>query len=72
MTKRNVIDELIKYELTKLDELLNVLECGGFVEIPAHKGYLSESDAWRWFENKPTEDEKKRVLEALDYDISKL
>lgn len=72
MTKRNVIDELIKYELTKLDELLNVLECGGYVKIPEYKGYLSESDAWRWFENNPTEAEKKRVLADLDYDISKL
>lgn len=72
MTKKNVIDELIKYELTKLDELLNVLECGGYVKIPKHKGYLSESDAWRWFEDNPTEAEKKRVLADLDYDISKL
>ena len=47
MTKRNVIDELIKHELTKLDELLNVLECGGYVKIPEYKGYLSESDAFQ-------------------------
>ena len=70
MAKRNIIDELIKHELCKLDELLNVLECGNYVEIPP-KGYLSESDAWCCFEDGPSYEVKKRVLEDLNYDVSK-
>lgn len=71
MKNKNIIEELICHELSRLDELLEVLEELKIVQIPP-KGYLSESDAWCWYEDKPSEEEKKRVLTALGYDVSKL
>ncbi len=68
---KNVIDELIYRELGKLYELLQVLEDLGIV-VP-YKGYtLTESDGYCWMERNPSLEEKKRVLTALGYDVSKL
>lgn len=69
--QRDVVDELIKHELVKLDEILNALEYLEIVDL-SPKGYLSESDDWCWFESKPTRKEKLRVLEHLNYNISGL
>ena len=69
--KRDVVDELIKHELVKVDEIVNVLEFLGIVPLPP-KGYLSESDGWWWFEANPPREEKLRVLEGLNYDVSGL
>ena len=71
MKNKNIIEELMCHELFRLEELLEVLEELKIVQIPP-KGYLSESDAWCWYEDNPSEEEKKRVLTALGYDISKL
>lgn len=68
---KNIIDELIYRELTKLDEILQVLEDLKIV-VP-DKGYtLTESDGYCWIEANPPKEEKKRVLAALGYDVSKL
>lgn len=72
ITKKNVIDELVYRELTKLDEICNVLESLGIVKKPDWKEYLTESDAYSWMEANPTKAEKKKVLTALGYDVSKL
>lgn len=69
--QRDVVDELIKHELVKLDEILNALEYLELVEA-SPKGYLSESDGWCWFESNPPREEKLRVLEQLNYNISGL
>lgn len=71
MKNKNIIEELICHELSRLDELLEVLKELNIVKIPP-KGYLSESDAWCWYEDNPSEEKKKRVLTALGYDVSKL
>ena len=71
MKNKNIIEELICHELSRLDELLEVLKELNIVKIPP-KGYLQESDAWCWYEDNPSEEEKKRVLTALGYDVSKL
>ena len=52
-------------------DILEVLKELNIAKIPP-KGYLSESDAWCWYEDNPSEEEKKRVLTALGYDVSKL
>lgn len=44
MKNKNIIEELICHELSRLDELLEVLKELNIVKIPP-KGYLSESDA---------------------------
>lgn len=67
--QRDVVDELIKHELVKLDEILNALEYLGIVKLPC-KGFLSESNGWSWFEADPPREEKLRVLEYLNYNIS--
>lgn len=69
--QRDVVDELIKHELVKLDEILDALEYLGIVKV-SFKGYLSESDGWSWFESNPPREEKLRVLEQLNYNISGL
>ena len=71
MVTKKVIDELLKYELAKTYEIINVMESLDIIPI-SPKGYLSESDAWCWYEDNPSEEEKKRVLTALGYDVSKL
>ena len=57
--------------MAKTYEIINVMESLDIIPIPP-KGYLSESDAWCWYEDNPSEEEKKRVLTALGYDVSKL
>lgn len=69
--QRDVVDELIKHELVKLNEILNVLEFLEIVDL-SPKGYLSESDGWCWFESNPPREEKLRVLEHLNYNINGL
>lgn len=69
--QRDPIEELIKHELVKIYEILNALEYLELVDA-SPKGYLSESDGWCWFESKPPREEKLRVLEHLNYNISGL
>lgn len=64
--QRDVVDELIKHELVKLDEILNALQ---YLEI-INKNYVPDSAAWLWFESNPPREEKLRVLEYLNYNIS--
>ena len=71
MKNKNIIEELICHELSRLDGLLEVLKELNIAKIPP-KGYLSESDAWCWYEDNPSEEEKKRLLTALGYEVSKL
>ena len=68
---KNVIDELIYRELSKLDEILQVLEDLKIV-VPDKDCALSESDGYSWMEDDPSIEEKKRVLTALGYDVSML
>lgn len=68
---KNILDELIYHELSKLDEILQVLEDLKIV-IPEEGWTLTESDGYCWIEREPSEEEKKRVLAALGYDVSKL
>ena len=69
--KRDPVDELIKLELAKTYEILNALEYLRIIELPPKK-HLSVSKCWRWFEANPTYEEKLRVLEYLNYNISNL
>ncbi len=64
--QRDVIDELIKHELAKSFEITNALQ---FLKI-IDKSYVPDSAAWLWFEAKPSREEKLRVLEHLNYNIS--
>lgn len=68
---KNIIDELIKHELHYMDAMLETLEDLKLVQIPP-KGFLTESDGWCWFEENPRVEDKKRLLTALGYDVSKL
>lgn len=68
---KNVIDELIYRELSKLYEILQVLEDLKIV-VPDKGWTLSESDGYCWMERDPSIEEKKRVLTALGYDVSML
>lgn len=68
---KSIIDELIYRELSKLDEILQVLEDLKIV-IPEEGWTLTESDGYCWMERDPSEEKKKRVLAALGYDVSKL
>lgn len=68
---KSIINELIYRELSKLDEILQVLEELGIV-VPDEGWTLTESDGYCWMEREPSTEEKKRVLAALGYDISKL
>lgn len=68
---KNVIDELIYRELSKLYEILQVLEDLKIV-VPDKGWTLSESDGYCWMEDDPSIEEKKRVLTALGYDVSML
>jgi hypothetical protein len=69
--QRDVVDELIKHELGKACEILHALEDLEIVDLPP-KGFLSESDGWKWFESNPPREEKLRVLENLNYNLSGL
>ncbi len=51
--------------------MCDVFEKLKIVEIPP-KGYISESQLYCWIEKDPTKAEKKKVLTALGYDVSKL
>lgn len=64
--QRDPIDELIKHELTKSFEIVNALQ---YLEI-INKNYVPDSTAWLWFESNPPREEKLRVLEYLNYNIS--
>ena len=66
--QRDVVDELIRYELTKSFEILDTLQYLGIID----KMYIPDSAAWLWFESQPSREEKIRVLEHLNYNISGL
>ena len=68
---KDIIDELLLREISQGNEILEVLHDLKILSIP-FKGYLSESDAYIWFENKPSKIEKKQVLAALGYDVENL
>lgn len=68
---KSIMDEQIYRELSKLDEILQVLEDLKIV-VPEEGWTLTESDGYCWMERDPSEEEKKRVLTALGYDVSKL
>lgn len=66
MAKKSIIDNLIKYELNHLTDILNAL-----LELNLiNESYLGESAAWCWYENEPSEAEKIMVLEKIGYDLS--
>ena len=69
--KRDVVDELIIRELNVLDDILDALEKLKLIDT-SYLGYGTESDGWCWFEANPPREEKLRVLEGLNYDVSGL
>ena len=71
MKKKNIIDELIRHEVIKLDEICDALENLKIVKKSEWKSYISESDVFCWFESNPSKAEKLKVLTALGYDVSK-
>lgn len=54
MAKKSIIENLIKYELNHLTDILNALLELNLIDA----SYLSESTAWCWYENEPSEAEK--------------
>ena len=66
MAKKSIIENLIKYELNHLTDILNALLELNLIDA----SYLSESTAWCWYENEPSEAEKIMVLEKIGYDLS--
>ncbi|MFI3241742.1 MAG: hypothetical protein R3Y43_04170 [Alphaproteobacteria bacterium] len=70
--KKNIIDELIRHEVIKLDEICDALVETKILKIKDWKGYISESDVFCWFEENPSVEEKRKVLTALGYDVSNL
>lgn len=69
MEKKNIINELISHEISKLSGIVEALGELGFIDKNA---YLSESAAWCWFEANPSIADKKKILTALGYDVSNL
>lgn len=67
--KKDIVDNLIKYELGHLDQILDYLSKLKLLDLNATPG---ESAAWNWFESNPSRAEKKKVLKMLGYDVSKL
>ena len=70
------MDTLIKYELINPFEITSIFEsadvtgCCQFIKIRKNR-IVRLSDIWEWFENNPSDDQKKELLEALGYDVSK-
>lgn len=62
---KNIINELIKHELSSLDDILRALEKLGLV---AKDAFLDESEAWCWYET-ASDTEKRQVLSELGYDV---
>ncbi len=69
--KRDVLEALLMYEISLGTEIVDVLVKLKYIELPEHTVF-SDSHAWCWLENEPTKAEKKKVLTALGYDVSKL
>lgn len=68
MAEKSIIENLIKYELNHLTDILNALLELNLID----ESYLGESTAWCWYENEPSEAEKIMVLEKIGYDLNAL
>lgn len=68
MAKKSIIENLIKYELNHLTDILNALSELNLIDA----SYLRESTAWCWYEDEPSEAEKIMVLEKIGYDLNAL
>mgnify|MGYP006893087521 CR=1 FL=1 len=68
MAKKSIIENLIKYELNHLTDILNALVELNLID----ESYRSESAAWCWYEDEPSETEKVMVLEKIGYDFNTL
>ncbi len=69
--KRDVLEALLMHEINLGTEIVDVLVKLKYIELPEHTVF-SDSHAWCWLDNPPTKAEKKKVLTALGYDVSKL
>lgn len=71
-SKKSLIDEVIVREILCMREdepyIADVLLAFGMIttELP----YTTDSDAWWWYDSKPSEKAKLKVLKEMGYDLS--
>ena len=65
MAKRNLKESALKYEISiNTEKVLDVLEKLNFIE---HSSFFSDSSAYYWIDDKPSEEDIDKVLKALGY-----
>jgi len=65
MTKKNLKVSALKYEIsTNVDKVLEVLEKLQYVE---HSEFFTDSNAYCWLEDEPSEADMDKVLDELGY-----
>lgn len=69
--KKDILEALLMHEISMPEQILEVLEKMQLI-APTKDGVFYDSHAWCWLENNPSQAEKKKVLTALGYDVSKL
>ena len=69
--KKDVLEALLMHEISMPEQICEVLKNMKLIEIPKN-GIFYDSHAWCWLDNHPSKAEKKKVLTALGYNVSKL
>lgn len=65
MAKRNLKESALKYEISiNTEKVLDVLEKLNFIE---HSNFFSDSNAYCWIDDKPSEADIDKVLKELGY-----
>lgn len=67
MAKKNLLDSAVRYEINcNIDETIEVLEKLGFIKLGP---LFYDSHAYNWFDDEPSEEDKKAFLEKMGYEL---